>query len=89
MGDVVLRLPIGSGEEARLFGSFLNRFMEARSDEAEQMADSSDAPFMMVRSDPEAEGETKVLIFQESSVASDFSQGWAQARTRNVPANEA
>lgn len=80
MTDVVLTLPIETGEEAQLFGTFLNRFMESRSSEAERMAESSDAPYLMLRSDPGLERDTKVLIFQESSVAAAFSAGWAKVR---------
>ena len=80
MSDVVLTLPVQAGEEALLFGRFLNRFMETRSSEAELMAASSDAPYMMVRSDPLEGQELKVLTFQETSVASAFSTGWAKLR---------
>ena len=80
MTDVVLTLPVKVGEEALLFGRFLNRFMESRSCEAEQMAADSDAPYMMVRSDPLDGQELKVLTFQETSVASAFSTGWAKLR---------
>lgn len=78
MTDVVLTLPVKVGEEAQLFGRFLNRFMESRSFEAEQMAADSDAPYVMVRSDPLDGQELKVLTFQETSVASAFSAGWAR-----------
>jgi len=44
-----------------------------------QAADS-DAPYLMVRSDPMADLEMKVLIFQERSAATAFSEGWARAR---------
>ena len=80
MGDVVLKLPIRLGEEAQLFGAYLNRFMESRSFEAERMAEFSDAPYLMMRSDPGVEQDLKVLIFQERSVASAFSNGWAKTR---------
>ena len=78
MTDIVVTLPVKIGEEALLFGRFLNRFMESRSDEAERMASFSDAPYMMVRSDPLDGQELKVLTFQEKSVASAFSTGWAK-----------
>ena len=78
MSDVVLNLPVKAGEEAMLFGRFLNRFMESRSEEAEKMAAFSDAPYMMVRSDPMDGEDLKVLTFQETSVASAFSAGWTK-----------
>ena len=80
MSDVVVRLPLETGEEAQLFGVYLNRFMESRSQEAERLADSFDAPYLMVRSDPAPDRETKVLIFQRREAARDFSTGWALAR---------
>ncbi len=82
MADVVLKLPIREGEEAQLFGSYLNRSVESRSFEAERMAEFSDAPYLMVRSDPGFGEDVKVLIFQERRVASDFSSGWNLMRTR-------
>jgi len=81
MADVVLKLPIRGGEEAQLFGNFLNRFMESRSFEAERMAETSDAPYLMVRSDPGLAEDVKVVIFQERSAASAFSSGCAKARS--------
>jgi hypothetical protein len=79
MSDVILTLPIQT-EEAQLFGRFLNRFMESRSWEAERMAEFSDAPYMMVRSDPGLGEDVKVITFQENSVAAAFSAGWTLAR---------
>jgi hypothetical protein len=80
MADVVVTFPIREGDEAQLFGKYLNRFMESRSFEAEQMAKSSDAPYLMMHSDPRDGHDVKRLIFQENSVASAFSSGWANAR---------
>jgi hypothetical protein len=82
MADVVVKLPIREGEEAQLFGSYLNTFMESRSFEAERMAEFSDAPYLMMRSDPGFDADVKVLIFQERAVASDFSTGWNQMRSQ-------
>ena len=47
---------------------------------AEQQAADSDAPYLMVRSDPMPDLEMKVLIFQEIAAAAAFSDGWAEAR---------
>ena len=84
MADVVLTVPVQLGEEAQLFGSFFNRFMEKCSKEAERLASSIDAPYLMMRSDPAVGHEVKVLTFQEHSVASDFSSGWAEVRTQGA-----
>lgn len=80
MADVVIQMPVEAGEESQLFGSYLNRFMEARTFEAERMAETSDAPYLMIRSDPAPNRELKVLIFQERDIAQAFSTGWAKAR---------
>ena len=80
MTDVVLTVPVQVGEESQRFGHYLNQFMESRSFEAERMAMSSDAPYMMVRSDPLDGQELKVLTFQETSVASAFSSGWPKTQ---------
>lgn len=78
MSDIVLTVPVGSAEEDRLFGRYLDRFLEtAVSDPA---LDTPDAPFLMVRSDPSLGGTVKVVIFQESGAADAFSRGWSQTR---------
>ena len=79
MTDVIIQFPVKGGEEAELFGDFLNRFIQHSSELAEQQAADSDALFLMVRSDPMPDSEMKVLIFQEKSAATAFSDGWAEA----------
>ncbi len=81
MVDVVLKFPVHDGEEAQLFGSFLNRFLESRGEETETWADRSDAPYVMVRSDPQPDVDLKVLIFQQHHIARAFSRGWEKVRT--------
>jgi hypothetical protein len=81
MSDVVVRLPVHEGEEAQLFGSFLSSFMAGRDQEPETWADD-DAPYLMVRSDPQADVEMKVVIFQQTGVAQAFSRGWAMIQSR-------
>jgi hypothetical protein len=87
MADVIVTLPIQIGEESKLFGRYLNTFMESRSCEAEELAQSCDAPFMMVRSDPGDGEDIKVLIFQHTHMASDFSTGWARTRQGRMGAS--
>ena len=82
MSDVVIQLPVRTGEEAQLFGAYLAEFMESCSDEAERCAADSDAPFVMIRSDPLQDVEVKVLTFQLRSAAQAFCSGWDEARTR-------
>jgi hypothetical protein len=84
MADVVVTLPIQIGEESTLFGRYLNTFMESRTFEADKWARTYDAPFIMVRSDPGDGQEIKVVTFQQTEMASDFSTGWAQTRRRQT-----
>lgn len=88
MTDVVLKLPIQPGEEAREFGLYLAEFMEQRSPWAEQRAAEADAPFMMIRGDPASGEEAKVVIFQEDRIASSFSAGWERRRARTSDINQ-
>lgn len=81
MSDVVVKLPLRSGEEAQLFGDYLSRFLQSRDSEAELSAANSDAPYVMIHSDPLADVEMKVITFQERRAAVAFSQGWAEACT--------
>jgi hypothetical protein len=80
MTDVVIRLPIRSDREANLFSTYLDRFMHARSAEADDLADEIDAPYLIVHSDPRPDRELKVVTFQTPGAARAFSTGWAQAR---------
>ena len=82
MSDVVIQFPVRVGEEAQLFGAYLTEFMAGLMDEIERLGADSDAPFVMVRSDPLKDVEFKVLTFQLPSAAQAFTNGWARARTR-------
>lgn len=81
MSDVVVKLPVRNGEEAQLFGDYLSRFLQSRDQEAELWAANSDAPYVMVHSDPLADIEMKVVTFQERRAAVAFFQGWTEACT--------
>ncbi len=81
MGDVIVKLPVHQGEEAELFGSFLSSFMQRCSPRADLCAADSDAPYLMIRSDPQPGVDLKVLIFQEARAAREFARGWAEALT--------
>ncbi len=78
MTDVVLHLPVDTGEDV-LFGAFVSRFMETRANDVERYAACSDAPYLMIRSDPQPDFDLKVLTFQERRAAREFSQGWSAA----------
>ncbi len=82
MSDVVVRLPVRDGDEAQLFGDYLSRFLATEGPEAELWAANSDAPYVMIHSDPLADVEMKVITFQERHTAAAFSQGWAEACIR-------
>lgn len=87
MADVVLKLPIQPGEEAHQFGKYLSEFMERSQEWAERRAAEADAPFMIIRGDPAAGAEAKVLIFQENRMARAFSWGWERRRAESGLAN--
>jgi hypothetical protein len=80
MSDVIVKLPLRNGEEARLFGDYLSRFLQSRDQEAELWAANSDAPYVMIHSDPLTDVEMKVITFQERRAAAAFSAGWAEAQ---------
>jgi len=80
MTDVIVTVPVTSGEEDRLFGRYVDSFIERCAQELAKACE--DAPFLMVRSDPSLGGAVKVVIFQEPNAANAFSQGWTQARRR-------
>ncbi len=73
MADVVITLPVRSGAEDELFGSYFNRFLESR---CRPEPCDADAPFVMLRSDPAYEPPVKTVIFQEHDMAAEFSSGW-------------
>jgi hypothetical protein len=82
MTDIVLTVPVCEGEEDRLFGRFLDRFIEAAAAAlgAGGPDGGGDAPLVMVRSDPLPGGVLKHVIFQEPGTADAFSEGWSRAR---------
>jgi hypothetical protein len=80
MTDVVLELPVSTGEDL-LFGAYVSRFMEVRANDVERCAASSDAPYLMIRSDPAVGDHVRIVTFQEPAAASEFSNGWARERT--------
>lgn len=83
MAEVVIQLPVAASEDL-IFGRFLERFMESRVHEVERMAESSDAPYVMIHTDPALGDTVRIVTFQEADAASAFSMGWAQARTRSA-----
>jgi hypothetical protein len=87
MVDVVLKLAIQPGEEASQFGRYLSEFMERTLEWAERRSFDADAPFMIIRGDPAAGEEAKVLIFQENRLARAFSWGWERRRAASGLAN--
>jgi hypothetical protein len=74
MAEVVLQLPVAANED-QIFG---------RSRDVERMASSSDAPYLMIHTDPALGEFMRILTFQEADAASAFSSGWAQARARTA-----
>ena len=82
MSDVVLRFAVETDAVAQMFGRFFNSFIESRTQEVERFADSSDAPYVMIKTDVDQAGEVRVLTFQEQGAASAFSNGWAEMLRR-------
>jgi hypothetical protein len=78
MTDVTIELPVRLGAEAAAFAMYLSSFMRSRSAEAEMQAANSDAPYLILRSDPLLDRELKVLIFQSASIAQAFAHGWSR-----------
>ena len=85
MAEVVLQLPVDTSED-HLFGRYLDRFMQSRSTEVERMAASSDAPYVMIHSDPAVGEAVRIVTFQEPGAATAFSSGWHRARRNGFPA---
>lgn len=79
MAEVVLQLPVEINEDL-LFGRFLDRFIEARASDVDRLSTTSDAPYVMIHSDPNLGDSVRVITFQEAAAANDFSSGWARAR---------
>ena len=85
MTEVVLQLPVDTSED-HLFGRYLDRFMQSRSTEVERLAASSDAPYVMIHSDPAVGEAVRIVTFQEPGAATAFSSGWDRARRNGFPA---
>ena len=81
MADVVVRLPIRDAAEDAAFGSYLSGFLSTLADDAQRLADSLEAPLLMVRSEPQLDGDLRVLTFQERSAAQAFASGWRRDRS--------
>ena len=80
MSDVVIELPVAAGAESDLFGDYFQRFVDQAFIEA--VTSDSDAPLLMLRSDPLQDREVKVVIFQERAAADAFVTGWSLMRTK-------
>ena len=83
MSEVVLQLAVDTDEDL-LFGRYLNAFMESRSTEVERLAASSDAPYVMVHTDPAVGDAVRIITFQEPGAAQAFKSGWAATRARRA-----
>lgn len=82
--EVVLQLPVDASED-HLFGHFLDRFMQSRAGDVERLAACSDAPYVMVHSDPAVGEKVKIVTFQEPGAATDFSSAWLRIRGGGAP----
>ena len=80
MTDIVVRLELRDAEEEAAFGAYFTRFVEGVAEDMARLADRLDAPFLMVRSEPQRDAELRVVTFQEPSSARAFTAGWFRAR---------
>lgn len=85
MSDTVVRVPIRGPADEAAFGSYLARFLDALAEEAVRLAEALDAPFLMVRSEPQLDGDLRVLTFQQPGAARAFATGWRRLQA-TVPA---
>lgn len=76
MKDVTVEVAVHTGEEDELFGETVNRFVELNQGE------SSDAPFMMVKSEYRAGALYKTVIFEDDAPASEFETLWRRQRRK-------
>ncbi len=84
MSDVVVELAVSTGAEADLFGAYFQRFVDRAFIQA--MTTDTDAPMLMLHSDPLRDHEVKVVIFQERDAADAFASGWALVRAKGAVA---
>ena len=86
MTDIVVRCELKDEAESEAFGAYLSRFVEAAASEIAAIADRLEAPFLMVRSEPQVHGDLRVVTFQEADTARDFTAGWRRARPPRLDA---
>ncbi len=76
MKDVLVVVPVRSGEEDALFGETVNRFVEQND------SDAGDAPFMMVKSEYRGGELFKTVIFEDPAPANQFQSLWRRERRK-------
>jgi hypothetical protein len=80
VGDVVLKMSLRTLEEADAFSGFLTRFLGACGEAVDHLAAPSEAPFVMVTTEPGPETDLRTVTFQEPDLAAAFARGWDCAR---------
>lgn len=86
MTDIVVRCELKDDAEQAAFGAYLSRFIESLAEEMARIADRLEAPFLMVRSEPQVQGDLRVITFQEPGAARDFAAGWRRVRPPRLEA---
>ena len=79
MPDKRVRDQVRAGRWQRLHRGVYATFTGKLDREAELWAANSDAPYVIIHSDPLTDVEMKVITFQERRAAAAFSRGWAEA----------
>ena len=79
-GDVVLKLTLGTRDEAEAFSGFLTRFLDGCSEAVDRLVTPSEPPFVMVTSEPAEDAALRTVTFQEAALAHAFASGWDAAR---------
>jgi hypothetical protein len=77
MTDIVMEIPVALGEEASLFTTYFQQFVDQAFISA---VTGGEATLLMLRSDPRADHELKVVTFQEPAAAQAFTLGWTRIR---------
>lgn len=75
-GDVVLKMTLRTLEEGEAFAGFLTRFLDGCGEAMDRLTAPTEAPFMMVTSEPAGDSDLRTVTFQEPALAAAFSKGW-------------
>jgi hypothetical protein len=78
--EVVLRMTLRTLEEAEVFSRVLTRFLETCVTAVDRLVSPTEAPFVMVTSEPIGALDVRTLTFVEPAMAQAFASAWNGAR---------